>query len=93
MKILIKKPVISEKSVSQGGVNKYTFLVDKTANKKTVADAVSQLFKVKVEDVNIVNIPGKLKRFRRTVARRSDRKKAIVTVKKGEHINLFEEKK
>jgi len=92
MRIVIKKPVISEKSVSQGATNKYTFLVDGSADKYTVAKAVSELFKVTVEAVNIINIPGKVKRFRKTEAKRSDKSKAIVTLKAGQKINLFEEK-
>lgn len=93
MKVLIKKPIISEKSVSQGSVNKYTFLVDRSANKHDVATAITALFKVAVADVNIVNIPGKVKRFRKTISKRSDIKKAVVTLKAGQTINLFEEKK
>ena len=92
-KLPIKKPIISEKSISQGTVNKYTFLVDGTINKRAIADAVSKLFKVTVKEVSIINIRGKLKRFRRVAAKRSDQKKAIVTLKAGDRITLFEENK
>lgn len=92
-KSIIQQPIISEKSISQGAVNKYTFLVDSAATKATVASALSALFGIKVEAVNIINQRGKVKRFRRTVAKRSDRKKAVVTLKPGERIALFEESK
>ena len=94
MKLTIQKPVISEKSVSQGSqANKYTFVVDSSATKLSVAKAVAAMFKVNVKTVNIVNIVGKLKRYRRVAGKRSDRKKAIVTLASGQHINLFEESK
>ncbi|AKM84781.1 TPA: 50S ribosomal protein L23 [Patescibacteria group bacterium] len=92
-KTLIHRPVISEKSISQGTVNKYTFVVDKSASKPLIADAIAKLFKVTVEDVRIINQRGKLKRFRRVLAKRSDRKKAVVTLKSGDRIALFEENK
>jgi len=90
---IIKKPVISEKSISQGTVSKYTFWVDVSANKYLIADTVAKLFKVTVREVNIINQQGKLKRFKRVAAKRSDRKKAIVTLKAGDKIGLFEENK
>src|SRR3990170_415683 len=57
-KTLIHRPVISEKSISQGTVNKYTFVVDKSASKPLIADAIAKLFKVTVEDVRIINQRG-----------------------------------
>ena len=90
---IIKKPVISEKSISQGAVSKYTFWVDSGASKPVIADAVSKLFKVTVREVNIINQHGKLKQFKRIAAKRSNRKKAIVTLKAGDRIGLFEENK
>ena len=93
MKVIIKKPVVSEKSISQGAVSKYTFVVNVDATKPQVAAAINQLFKVKVTDVNIVNTPGKVKVFKRIKGKRSDIKKAVVTLKAGEKITLFEEAK
>ncbi len=90
---IIKRPIISEKSIAQGTVNKYTFLVIPTANKYQVATAVEELFKVKVTDVNMINLIGKLKKFRRQTGARAARRKAIVTLKKGDRIALFEENK
>lgn len=93
MKVIIKQPVVSEKSISQGVVNKYTFAVNSDATKPQVVSAIKHLFKVDVTDVNIVNTPGKVKRYKRIEGKRSDQKKAIVTLKAGQKINLFEEAK
>ena len=90
---IIKRPIISEKSIAQGVVNKYTFLVERTADKDQIAKAIEKLFKVAVTDVNVINLAGKLKKFRRTVGHRNARRKAIVTLKKGDRIALFEENK
>lgn len=90
---IIKRPIISEKSIAQGTVNKYTFLVHSTANKNQVAAAVGELFKVKVTNVNMINLTGKLKKFRRQTGARAARRKAIVTLKQGDRIALFEENK
>jgi len=91
-KIIIKKPIVSEKSISEGVQSKYTFVVDKGATKQEVGKAVQALFKVHVESVNIVNVKGKMKTFRRIRSRRAGYKKAVITLKKGERIALFEEK-
>ncbi len=94
MKLLIRKPVISEKSVSQGtNANKYTFVVDPSASKPEVARAIEAMFKVSVKAINMTNIIGKTKRYRKIVGKRSNQKKAIVTLAAGQHINLFEESK
>jgi large subunit ribosomal protein L23 len=90
---VIKRPLISEKSIAQGVVNKYTFLVERTAEKATIAKAIEKLFKVHVTDVNVVNLIGKIKKFRKIVGHRNTRRKAIVTLKKGDRIPLFEENK
>jgi large subunit ribosomal protein L23 len=90
---ILKKPIISEKSIAQGVVNKYTFLVAKTAEKAQIAKAVEKLFKVHVTDVNVINLIGKIKKFRKTLGHRNTRRKAIVTLKKGDRIALFEENK
>lgn len=93
MKVIIKQPVVSEKSISQGAVNKYTFLVNGDATKSQVEGAVKQLFKVEVTAVNITNIKGKVKNYRRVKGVRADQKKAVITLKAGQRINLFEEAK
>jgi len=69
---------------------KYTFRVPLTATKIQIRQAVEEVFKVKVQAVNTIRYEGKLKRLGRTQGRRSDWKKAIVTLKPGESIELFE---
>lgn len=89
MKNVLKKPVISEKGFALQEADKYVFHVSPKANKETVKSEVERLFKVDVLSVNILNIPGKLKRVGRIYGRRNDIKKAIVTVKKGQKIEEF----
>ena len=78
------RPVITEKSTKLMEENKYTFRVPLTANK------VQKIFNVKVEKVATIRVLGKTKRMGRTQGKRSDYKKAIVTLKAGESITLFE---
>ncbi|HBQ27991.1 50S ribosomal protein L23 [Peptococcaceae bacterium SCADC1_2_3] len=87
---ILNKPVITEKSMSlvQGG--KYTFIVALTANKVEVKKAVEELFKVKVKKVNTLRVKGKAKRVRNIVGRTSEIKKAIVTLREGDRIEIFE---
>lgn len=91
MKIVIKKPVISEKSVSQGTVNKYTFKVTRKSTKREIAKAIEELFKVTVVKVNTLKLPGKPKNFKRIKSYRADRHHAVVTLKAGDRIALFED--
>ena len=69
---------------------KYTFRVPLSATKIQIRQAVEQIFKVKVQAVNTMRYEGKMKRLGRTQGRRSDWKKAVVTLKPGETIELFE---
>ena len=88
---VIKKPVITEKSNFQKSeLNQLTFCVDKRANKIEIKEAVEKLFKVSVENVRTSNYQGKVKRVGRNIGKRSDWKKAIVTLKAGDHIDFFE---
>lgn len=89
MKNILAKPVISEKGFALQEVDKYAFHVAPDANKDMVKKEVERLFKVEVTCVNIVNIPGKVKRLGRTFGKRNDIKKAIVTLKKGQKIEEF----
>lgn len=75
---IIRRPVISEKSMSEMADKKYTFIVDINANKTEIKDAVEQIFKVKVDRVNTVRVMGKMKRQGRFEGRRPSYKKAIV---------------
>jgi large subunit ribosomal protein L23 len=89
MKNVIQKPVISEKSFAAEEAGKYIFHVSKDANKDLIKKDVERMFKVEVTGVNIVRIPGKLKRVGRVFGKRSDIKKAIITLKKGQEIKEF----
>jgi len=90
---MILIPIISEKTVHLGRDNRYAFWVSPQINKEEIARAVKELFKVEAVGVNIITLPGKRKRFRGTWGQREKRKKAIVTLRKGQRIALFEEPK
>ncbi|ATW27118.1 50S ribosomal protein L23 [Candidatus Formimonas warabiya] len=84
------KPLVSEKSISLMEQNKYPFIVDKNANKVEIKHAVQELFKVTVLNVTTMTVKGKMKRMGRYIGKRPDRKKAIVTLKPGDKIEVFE---
>lgn len=86
---ILKKPLISEKSMDLVGENKYTFVVDLAANKIEIKKAVEELFKVKVDKVRTIRHKGRIKRVRGRLGRTPDYKKAIVTLKEGK-IEIFE---
>lgn len=88
-KILIK-PLITEKATTLVEKGKYVFIVSLNANKIEVAKTVSDVYGVKVDSVNIINMEGKRVLRGRIKGKRSDFKKAIVTLKKGESIQLYE---
>jgi len=75
---IIIKPVITEKSMGLISDRKYTFVVDRDANKVEIKKAVEKIFGVKVEKVNTMNVLGKMKRMGRYEGRRPSYKKAIV---------------
>ena len=87
---IIIKPVVTEKSMTLVEENKYTFIVDKRSNKTEIKNAVESIFKVTVEKVSTMNIKGKPKRMGRFEGKRPDRKKAIVKVKHGEKIRIYD---
>ena len=70
--------------------NKYAFEVAEEANKNQIKQAVEKAFKVKVTTVNVMTVPGKTKRVGRRMVLTPSRKKAIVTLKQGDKIELFE---
>ncbi|AFV12757.1 50S ribosomal protein L23 [Thermacetogenium phaeum DSM 12270] len=85
------RPLVTEKAVNLAQEqNKYTFYVDKRANKIEIKKAVEDLFKVKVLSVNTINVKGKKKRVGRYEGRTPERKKAIVTLRPGDKIDIFE---
>ena len=87
---ILIRPLITEKSTQLMEDGKYVFVVAKKANKIEIAKAVAAIFKVKVADVNTVNVSGKVKRMGRFVGKRSDYKKAIVKLAPGETIEFFQ---
>jgi len=87
---ILIKPIVTEKSTALMEERKYTFCVPLFATKIQIRQAVEQIFKVKVQAVNTMRYEGKMKRLGRTQGRRSDWKKAVVTLKPGETIELFE---
>ena len=92
---ILIRPILTEKMLKLQEIErKYAFKVSKKANKITVKHAVQDRFDVIVENVNIVNIKGKSKQMntRRGITRgkRSDWKKAIITLREGDAINFFE---
>ena len=83
-------PVVSEKSYSLIGDNKYSFRIHPDAHKTQVRQAVEQLFEVKVQRVNIVKVQSKPKRRGMSKGTRPGWKKAIVQLAEGESIEIFE---
>jgi large subunit ribosomal protein L23 len=83
-------PVVSEKSYSLISDRKYTFRVHADAHKTQIRQAVEELFDVEVERVNIVKVQSKPKRRGYTAGRRPGWKKAIVQLKEGHEIEIFE---
>ena len=86
---VILAPVVSEKSYSLIDQNAYTFRVHPDANKTEIRQAVEQIWGVKVVSVNTVNRKGKSKRFRYTVGKRQDTKRAIVKLAPDDKIEIF----
>lgn len=86
---ILIKPLITEKSTELMAEGKYVFKVAKAANKIEIARAVKEIFNVKVEKVNTVNVKGETKRIGRTSGKRPDYKKAIVKLAAGETIEFF----
>ncbi len=88
-KVLVK-PLVTEKATNLVAENKYAFVVALNTNKLEVAKAVKSVYGVDVEGVNIIKMKGKRVSRGRIRGQRSDFKKAIVTLKKGQSINLYE---
>lgn len=85
---ILERPHITEKAINLGQENKYVFKVNQDANKNEVKKAIQELYGVKVEDVNIINIPKKKRRLGRSEGFKSGYKKAVVTVKQGDKIEI-----
>jgi large subunit ribosomal protein L23 len=85
---IIRTPVITEKATLGSQYNQVSFKVAMDASKPEIKAAVELLFSVKVKAVNTLILPGKVKRFRGTLGKRSDVKKAIVTLAQGSQIDI-----
>jgi len=81
-------PIITEKSSLVAEENKVIFRVSMDATKPAIKEAVERLFKVDVTKVNTIVVKGKTKRFRGHLGRRSDYKKAVVTLKDGQSVDI-----
>ena len=87
---VLVRPLITEKNTLLQALNKYAFEIAKEANKPQVKQAVEKTFKVKVITVNVSTVPGKTKRVGRRMVQTRSWKKAIVTLKAGDKIEIFE---
>ncbi len=92
---ILLRPILTEKMLhAQEAMQKYAFAVSRTANKIEIKESVEKKFNVQVNDVRTINVKGKLKRMNTkgglTRGKRSDWKKAVVTLKEGFSIDFFE---
>lgn len=87
--LVLLRPVITEKSMGQTNVGKYTFAVDPRSNKQQIAEAVAEAFKVDVIGVSVMTVRGKTRRLGRRTGRRPDWKKAVVTIAPGQRIERY----
>lgn len=87
--MVLRKPHTSEKStIMAEKFKQFTFKVLPEANKQEIKQAVERMFNVKVENVSVINVKGKTKRFKQLQGKRNDWKKAFVTLKPGFDINF-----
>ncbi len=87
---VLRRPLITEKNAMLQAQGKYAFEIAKEANKQQIKQAVEKAFKVKVLAVNVMTVPGKTRRVGRQQVLTQSWKKAIVTLKPGDKIELFE---
>ena len=85
---IIRQPIVTEKATKLSEYNKVVFEVAYKSNKNEIRGAVEKLFSVKVKSVNIINIKGKLKRFKGVLGKRNDIKKAVITLEEGNTIDI-----
>ena len=85
---IIRQPIVTEKATKLSEYNKVVFEVAHKSNKNEIKGAVEKLFSVKVKSVNIINIKGKVKRFKGVLGKRNDIKKAVITLEKGNTIDI-----
>ena len=85
---IILKPIVTEKATKLSEFNKVVFEVSSKSNKNEIKSAVEKLFSVNVKAVNIINIKGKVKRFKGVLGKRNDIKKAVITLEEGNTIDI-----
>ena len=85
---VIVKPVVTEKSTTLSENNQIVFLVNINSNKIDIKKSIEIIYGVKVSSVNVIRVKGKTKVFKGKVGRRSDYKKAIISLPKGQSIDL-----
>ena len=86
-KILVK-PLVTEKSAIAESKNKYSFVVVKSANKNQIKTAIEEVYGVKPSNINVANMEGRRVRFGKSMGRRNDYKKAIITLPEGKTIDI-----
>ena len=86
---VLRRPLITEKNTMLSAQNKYTFEVAREANKPMIREAVEKIFKVDVTKVNTSYVRGKMRRVRRSRGMTREWKKAVVTLKPGQRIDIF----
>jgi large subunit ribosomal protein L23 len=89
MKLVLKKPVLTEKARELAKKNQFVFIVEKSANKNEIKKAIENFYKVEVLDVKILKIPSKPRRLGRISGERKEYKKAIVKIKEGQKIEVM----
>lgn len=87
---VLRRPIITEKNSMLSAQSKYSFEVARDANKPLIKEAVEKAFKVKVTSVNVICVPGKMRRAGRRRGMTPEWKKAVVTLEPGQKIELFE---
>lgn len=87
---VLVKPLVTEKATELGSLNKYVFEIDPTMNKIEVKKAIRSIYEVEPVAVNISNFSGKSVRFGRIRGKRKGWKKAIITLKQGDSIEVYE---
>ena len=85
---IIRKPIVTEKATKLSEFNKVVFEVASKSNKSEIKGAIEKLFSVKVKAVNIINIKGKVKRFKGVLGKRNGVKKAVITLEEGNTIDI-----
>ena len=87
---VIRRPLVTEKNATFQAEGKYAFEVDKKATKPQIKQAVERFFKVGVVSVNVMNMPSKARRVGKRITNTPTWKKAVITLKPGDKIDLFE---